>query len=125
MFTISSVGEFVRTFTWLGKLEKINFASILEKAGQRGVNALRMATPKESGRTAAGWSYEVKVKGENVDITWTNSNIQDGVPIAIILQYGHGTGTGGYVAGRNYINPAIAPIFDEIARDVWKAVTAL
>jgi len=125
MFTISSLGDFVRTLTWLGKLERINFAQILRGAGARGASALAASTPKESGKTAAAWSYEVETDGKNVTISWTNSHIVSGVPIAIILQYGHGTGTGGYVAGRDYINPAIAPIFDQIAADVVKAVKAL
>ena len=89
-----------------------------------GVNALKAATPVESGATAAAWGYEIEVKKGSIDIYWTNANVVNGVPIAILLQYGHGTGTGGYVPGRDYINPALRPIFDRIANDAWKAVTS-
>jgi hypothetical protein len=96
----------------------------LERLAQRGVSALQASTPKESGLTAASWDYEIEVKNGKTTIWWTNRHTEDGVNIAIILQYGHGTGTGGYVAGRDYINPAIKPIFDEISNQVWKKVTS-
>lgn len=95
-----------------------------EAAGARGVAALAAATPVDSGLTAASWGYEVESTGSTTTITWTNTNSNSGVNVAIILQYGHGTGTGGWVAGRDYIMPAIQPIFDSIADDVWKKVTA-
>jgi hypothetical protein len=94
-----------------------------EAAGQRGVAALSAATPVDSGLTAASWGYEVESTGDKTTITWTNSNSLSGVNVAIILQYGHGTGTGGWVSGQDYIMPAIKPIFDSIADDVWKKVT--
>lgn len=122
--SLESRGEFQRTEKFLSRMSKSDIFSTLGSAGTRGVRALASATPAESGATAAAWSYEVKKTGRSYSIIWSNSNVQQGVPIAIILQYGHATGTGGYVAGRNYINPAIKPVFDEIANDVWKAVTS-
>ena len=116
-------GEKVDEF--LEKLKKIHIESILSKYGDIGVTVLAAATPKDSGTTAASWGYEIEDHGDSWSIYWTNDNINDGVNIAIILQYGHGTGTGGYVAGRDYINPAINPVFEQIANDAWKEVTSL
>lgn len=93
------------------------------KYGIEGVEALASATPVDSGKTADSWSYEITGNKSFASITWNNSNINNGVSIAIILNYGHGTGTGGYVAGREYISPAIRPIFDRIADDAWREVT--
>ena len=97
----------------------------LDRYGREGVAALASATPIESGETANSWFYQIVRKNGTVSIEFHNSNIQNGVPIAIILQYGHGTGTGGWVQGRDYINPAIQPIFDRIANDAWREVTKL
>lgn len=108
---------------FLNKVSKLKVRGILEKNGQRGVNALSAATPKESGKTSGAWAYEINETGGGYSITWTNSNINDGVNIAVILQYGHGTGTGGYVEGRDYINPALQPVFDDIAESIWREVT--
>lgn len=124
MISIESSGSFSRTDSFLEKLFKIDIASTLNRYGRQGVAILSGATPVESGLTANSWGYVVTSSGGSYTITWTNSHVVDGVPIAIILQYGHGTGTGGYVSGRNYINPAIQPIFDRLAEDVWKAVTS-
>ena len=116
-------GNFKKTEKFLSEAQKGIFYRNLERYGQQGVLALASMTPLESGKTAVSWDYEI-VHGENgVSIYWTNSNVQNGVNIAIILQYGHGTGTGGYVQGKDYINPAIRPIFDEIAQQIWKEVT--
>ena len=93
--------------------------------GREGVAALASATPVDSGLTASSWYYEIINRNGTAQITFYNSNIQNGVPIAIILQYGHGTRNGGWVQGRDYINPAIQPIFDRIANDAWKEVTKL
>lgn len=98
---------------------------ILSKFGSQGVAALSSATPRDNGVTAASWDYNVKLGSSKATITWTNSHINKGVNIAVILQYGHGTGTGGYVAGRDYINPAMRPIFDRIADEAAKAVSNL
>jgi hypothetical protein len=108
---------------FLQRLKNIRIERTLKKYGDLGVSALAEATPKDSGTTAASWSYEIKKDENGWSINWTNSNVNRGVNIAIILQYGHGTGTGGYVAGRDYINPALAPIFEELANDAWNEVT--
>ena len=97
-------------------------AGILEKYGQRGVEALVIATPKATGKTAASWSYEIKMDDNGATLCWKNANIVDGVPIAVILQYGHGTRNGGYVQGTDYINPVMKPLFDEIAAELWREV---
>lgn len=120
----SHKGDLKETERFLKNLKKRNFYKNLERFAQEGVEALSSATPLESGRTAESWGYLIEDKGDTVSITWTNSNVNEGVNIAIILQYGHGTGTGGYVAGQDYINPAMKPIFDKIADDVWKEVTS-
>ena len=103
----------------------INFMRVLDKYGQRGVDALRAATPVDSGETASSWTYELDVKFKRYTITWTNTHVVNGVPIAIILQYGHATNNGGFVSGRDYINPTIRPIMDKIADDLWKEVSRL
>lgn len=104
-------------------MTKANFRSILERAGQEGVDALSRATPVDSGKTASSWSYEIRQNRSGLSIIWKNSNVVSGVPIAIILQYGHGTKNGGYVQGRDYINPALKPIFDRIAENVRREVS--
>lgn len=123
MFTFTQKGDWEPTRRWLARVSKLRLEGILNKYGQMGVEALRNATPVESGLTAASWYYEVDGGGGRATIRWMNSHANDGVHIAIILQYGHGTGTGGYVAGRDYINPAIKPVFDRIEAEVWKEVT--
>ena len=104
---------------------KLTYLPVLENFGQIGVNALASATPLDLGVTRASWTYKIQHSKTYSKILWYNSHIDKGVPIAIILQYGHGTGTGGYVQGRDYINPAIQPIFDKMVDDVWKEVTNL
>lgn len=116
-------GDFNNTERWFKRMLKGDVFRVLDKYGQRGVEALSAATPIQTGRTASSWSYETTKSSGGYKIEWTNSNVNNGVPIAIILQTGHGTGTGGYVSGRDYINPAIRPIFDEIANAAWKEVT--
>lgn len=119
----SSSGSTDKTMSFLQKMAAPVPASGLDALAQQGVNALAAATPIESGLTAASWSYEIETVGDRTTISWINTHRDNGVNVAIILQYGHGTGTGGYVSGRDYINPAIKPIFDQIADDVWKKVT--
>ena len=96
-----------------------------DKYGRRGVEALRLATPVDTGETANSWDYRIEHSGDSVSIEWTNSNVIKGVNIAVILHYGHGTRNGGYVKGRNYINKAIQPVFDEILKDLSKEVKSL
>lgn len=122
MITITASGDFSNTSKYLNSMSKGDAFSVLEEYGQQGVNALAAATPTETGETANSWTYQVVRKGGHYSIIWSNTNVVDGVPIAIILQYGHGTGTGGYVQGRDYINPAIQPLFDKIADQVWEKV---
>lgn len=119
----SSSGSTSKTLAFLKKMQSADLFASLASLGQQGVSALASATPVDSGLTAASWSYEVETEAGHAKITWSNSHVVSGVNVAVILQYGHGTGTGGYVAGYDYINPAIQPIFDRIAEDVWKQVT--
>ena len=122
MIRITTKGDFNNTFRFLNKMSKFQINKILEKYGQMGVEALRSATPIDSGKTAESWGYEISVGKEGATIYWTNTNQNKGVYIAVILQYGHGTGTGGYVQGVDYINPAIRPVFDKIAEEAWMEV---
>jgi hypothetical protein len=124
MISFTSSGSFAKTQKFLKAMQKLNINAILEKAGRDGVRALSAATPVNSGLVARSWYYEVSKQGTTYTISWRNSDIEDGFPVAIMLQYGHGTGTGGYIQGIDYINPAIRPIFDRIANEVWKAVTS-
>jgi hypothetical protein len=122
MVVIKQRGNFNNTEKFFKQALKLNYRQILEKYGREGVIALSSATPVDSGETANSWNYEIHIYGSSFTINWTNSNVVNGVPIAIILQYGHGTRNGGYVQGRDYINPAIRPIMDKIAEEVWKEV---
>lgn len=117
-------GGFTKTERFLNRMKRREYLNVLDEFGRDGVQALRNATPVDSCATAEAWDYEIKRARDYTEIVWTNSNINDGVPIAVIIQYGHGTGTGGYVQGRDYINPAIRPIFDKIAEKAWKVVTS-
>lgn len=116
--------DWANTRAYLERIRNANIFANLEHFGQRGVDALSAATPVDSGETAEGWYYEIESRPGYYSIRWHNSHVVDGNPIAILLQYGHGTGTGGYVQGRDYINPAIRPIFDQIDADVRKVVTS-
>ena len=122
MLRFRQKGDFQKTENFLNRMKKKDYLKILDRYGIAGVDVLRMATPKDSGKTAASWGYEIEETSTGVKLVFTNSNINNGVNIAIILQYGHGTGTGGYVQGRDYINPAIRPIFDNIAEEAWREV---
>ena len=123
MIVIKQRGDFHNLESFLDKATHPNYRQILERYAQAGVEALASATPVDTGLTAESWGYEITQRGSSYTISWTNSNVVDGVPIAIILQYGHGTRNGGYVEGRDYINPALQPIFDKMANDAWKEVT--
>ena len=120
MITFRQKGDFSKLSRYLEKVKEAAKVGILDKYGQAGVAALSSATPVESGLTAQSWYYEIEHTKSSAVIRFLNSNVNKGVPIAIILQYGHGTGTGGWVEGRDYINPAIQPIFDKLAESAWK-----
>lgn len=117
-------GDFRKLDRYLERLLEIIKLGKVDEYGRLGVEALSVYTPLDSGKTAASWSYEIVRSGDKLTLAWNNSNVNDGVNIAIILQLGHGTGTGGWVEGRDYINPAIQPVFDEIADSLWKEVTS-
>nr|DAE91289.1 MAG TPA: type I neck protein [Caudoviricetes sp.] len=121
MIEMSFKGDF-DTSKWLQKVKDQNLRSVLSEAGSRGLTALQAATPEKTGKTARSWAYKTIKTGRGIKIVWYNTNVVDGVPIAIILQYGHGTRQGGYVQGQDYINPAMRPIFNEIDRMVRKAI---
>ena len=118
-------GGFSKTTKYLEKLKMFNIERLLEKYGKAGVAALSAATPVDTGLTAASWYYKIQVGAHTSTLVFCNSNVQNGVPISIILQYGHGTRNGGYVQGRDYINPAIQPIFDSLAKEALGEVTKL
>ena len=123
MISISQKGDFSKLTGFLERMKNVIKIGDLDKYGREGVAALSAATPKESGLTANSWYYEIERSKDSVSISFHNSNINKGVPIAIILQYGHGTRNGGYVDGIDYINPAIQPLFNKIAEDAWEEVT--
>lgn len=126
MVTFKHKGDFSNVISYFTKLKKAIKPSDLEKYGQEGVQALMSATPVDTGKTAASWYYTIEIKNDSATINFNNSNIQNGwAPVAILIQLGHGTGTGGWVQGRDYINPAIRPIFDKIADNAWREVTKL
>ena len=125
MISFRQKGDFSKLTRYLERVKEATKIGILDKYGKEGVAALASATPTETGKTASSWYYEIEHQNGSAKITFKNSNINKGVPIAIILQYGHGTGTGGWVQGRDYINPAIQPLFDRIADEAWKEVTKL
>ena len=118
-------GDFSKTTGFLEKARQTVRLGFLDKYGRAGVAALASATPVDSGLTASSWYYKIENKSGSTSISFYNSNVQNGVPIAVILQYGHGTRNGGWVQGRDYINPAIQPIFDQIVKDAWREVTKL
>lgn len=123
MITFTHKGDFRNTEQFLKRMSKADFSRVLSGAAQKGVMALAAATPVDSGVTSSSWGYQIKRSRGSFSIIWTNSHKVSGRPIAIMLQYGHGTGTGGYVRGRDYINPAMRPIFEQIIADLWTEVT--
>lgn len=125
MIIVRQKGDFSNLTRYLEKAKKGARLSDLERFGKEGVAALASATPVKTGKTASSWYYQIERKQGRATISFHNSNIQNGVPIAIILQYGHGTRNGGWVQGRDYINPAIQPVFDKLAESAWKEVTKL
>ena len=125
MISFRQQGDFSKSIKFLEKAKGAVKLSNLDRFGREGVAALASATPIDTGLTATSWTYKIERTKESATISFDNTNIQNGVPIAIILQYGHGTRNGGWVQGRDYINPAIQPIFDKIADDAWREVTKL
>ena len=123
MISFKHTGDFSKTTKFLERAKRGDYLKVLDKYGKEGVKALSSATPVDSGQTANSWYYEIERQNGSVSIVFNNSNVNKGVPIAIILQYGHGTRNGGWVEGRDYINPAIQPIFDKIADNAWREVT--
>lgn len=125
MITFRQKGDFSKLTNYLERLKEAANIGVLDKYGKAGVAALASATPTDTGETASSWYYEIEHQNGSASIIFKNSHVNKGVNVAIILQYGHGTGTGGWVEGRDYINPAIQPIFDKIAEDAWREVTKL
>lgn len=125
MISFRQKGDFSKLTSYLEKAKETIKLGNLDRYGREGVKALSSATPQDSGKTASSWYYEIEHKNGSASISFHNSNINKGVPIAIILQYGHGTRNGGWVEGKDYINPAIQPLFDKIASEAWKEVTKL
>ena len=120
---VGDKGDFKKTFTFLRAMKEKRFLKNLEKYGQMGVDALAAAAPKRTGLTAESWTYDITDNGEQLIISWNNTNVQKGYyNVALMIQYGHGTGTGGWVEGIDYINPALKPVFDKITDAVWMEV---
>lgn len=124
MISADASGSFDKTEKFLRAMATSTIDQILNSEAQKGVAALSRATPKDSGRAAISWNYKIEKSAGSVRISWTNSDVENGYPVALMIQYGHGTGTGGYIQGKDFINPAMRPIFDSIAETVWKAVTS-
>lgn len=122
MIGVTSKGDFRKTKDFLNKMLRGDIFSDLDRYGQLGVEALAKATPVDTTLTANSWGYRVIKNKRRPGIIWFNTNKVNGTSVAILIQYGHATGTGGYVNGRDFINPAMRPIFDKIADDVWKKV---
>lgn len=122
MIEVKASGDFRNTEAFLASMKQGEVFSVLERYGQAGVDALSQATPVNTGLTATSWTYEVVRKNGKYQIVWHNTNVESGIPVAVLIQYGHATGTGGWVEGEDYINPAIQPLFDKIADDVWERV---
>ena len=125
MISFRQKGDFSKTEKFLKKSIGRNYIDVLEKYAQQGVAALSAATPLDTGLTAVSWEYEIIQNKNSISIVWNNLNVNNGVNIALILQYGHGTRNGGYVVGQDYINPALKPIFDKMADAAWKEVTEI
>lgn len=122
MISVRQKGDFKHTESLLKRIKNFKIRQFLEPYGRKGVEALANATPKDSGKTASSWEYDIVTEGDSTTLNFYNTNVNKGVNIAIILQYGHGTRNGGYVQGVDYINPALRPIFEEIAQAAWKEV---
>lgn len=124
MISRTSTGSFKQMEAFLRNLNDLKIDRIIESQAKKGVSALSIATPNDSGRAALSWDYEIVKKSGSIEIHWTNNDIENGFAVAAMIQFGHGTGTGGWVQGIDYINPTMRPIFNQIAETVWKAVTS-
>ena len=124
MISITNKGDFAKTFNFLNSSKNLKIDSIMDKYGKEGVELLSRNTPVDTGKTAQSWDYKVENNNGKTSLTWYNTNIVNGVNIAVILQYGHGTKNGGYISGRDYINPVIQPLFDKITEEIWKEVAS-
>lgn len=124
MITFTHKGSFNKLEAFLARVSNKNYLNILDKYGQEGVKALAAATPRDTGKTADSWGYEITYTHDTTTISWYNTNVNDGANIAILLQYGHGTGNGGYVQGTDYVNPAMRSIFNSMADQLWKEVSS-
>lgn len=125
MISFTHKGDFSKTKKYLNGAKSVSLRTILDKYGREGVAALASATPVDTGKTASSWKYEIEISRTSARVVWSNTNIQNGVPVAILIQYGHATGNGGFVQGRDYIHPAIRPIFDKMTNEAWREVTRL
>lgn len=125
MIKFTHRGDLTRTHKFLSKAKNINYRSILDRYGNEGVRMLQSATPVDTSETAKSWSYETIITRSGFSLYWKNSNLVDGIPVVILLQYGHGTRSGSFVEGRDFINPAMRPLFDSLVENLWKEVTSL
>lgn len=125
MITVRSHGDWDKTFGFLNKAKKLNLQTLLEKYAQQGVDALSEATPIDTGLAASSWSYQIEVGNGESKITWLNDDIEGGYNVVLLVQYGHATKNGGYVQGRDFINPAMRPVFDNMIYEIWKEVEGL
>lgn len=125
MIVLKQKGDFKRTKRFLNHAEKTMKYDMLDKYGQAGVKALSRATPKDTGLTSQSWTYKIERTKDTAKLCFYNSNIQNGVKVAIILQYGHATKNGSWIEGVDYINPALSPVFESLARDAWEEVTKI
>jgi hypothetical protein len=123
MITVTSHGSFKKTEDFLQKMSRFEPSEVVSSGARAGVQALSIATPADTGRTASCWDYELTRSGKTFSITWVNRNVVNGVNVATLIQHGHGTGTGGYVPGRDFINPAMKEVFKNVTEQVWKEVT--
>lgn len=125
MFKFKHRGDFRLTEKFLTNAKKFQVKGILSKYGEKGVSALSLATPKDTGLAAMSWSYEIKPSKRGYSLAWSNSNVESGVPVVILIQYGHATQSGTFVQGRDFINPAITPILDQLSEQIWEEVSKL
>ena len=125
MINLKSKGDWIKTFNYLRKASKLNLSSLLERYAEKGVEALSQSTPIDTGLAASSWSYTIDQGKDGSKITWINNDIEGGCNVAILIQYGHGVRGGGYVQGRDFINPAMQPVFDSMVEELWKEIGGL